>query len=136
MKLRYDKHYPNSEQIYRALGTRTSEGKTERGVHFPAPLAKAMVEDYPEIEQAGRFLARPLFGAGSTEVRPEERRENTHEEGLIFADQALLEILQVEMVYGELEHALDQPNTIVLSKSKAEQYYPQDFSSFPRIRLW
>lgn len=125
-ELSYDKHYPDSEQIYRALGTRTLEGKTEKSVHFPAPLAKALVEDYPEIEQAGRFLASPLFGARSTEVRPEERRENTHEEGFIFADQALLEILQVEMVYGELEHALDQPNTIVLSKSKAEQYYPNE----------
>ncbi len=123
-ELSYDKHYPDNAQIYRLLGTRTAEGKTERGVHFPAPLAKALVEDYPEVEAAGRFLASPLFGARSTEVRPEERRENTHEEGFIFADQALLEILQVEMVYGELEHALDQPNTIVISKSKSEQYFP------------
>lgn len=123
-ELSYDKHYPDTAQIYRLLGTRTAEGKTERGVHFPAPLAKALVEDYPEVEAAGRFLASPLFGARSTEVRPEERRENTHEEGFIFADQALLEILQVEMVYGELEHALDQPNTIVISKSKSEQYFP------------
>jgi len=123
-ELSYDKHYPDNEQIYRLLGTRTIEGKTDRGVHFPAPLAKVLIEDYPEIEAAGRFLASPLFGARSTEVRPEERRENTHEEGFIFADQALLEILQVEMVYGELEHALDQPNTIVLSQSKAEQYFP------------
>lgn len=123
-ELSYDKHYPDNAQIYRLLGTRTAEGKTERGVHFPAPLAKALVEDYPEVEAAGRFLASPLFGARSTEVRPEERRENTHEEGFIFADQALLEILQVEMVYGELEHALNQPNTIVISKSKSEQYFP------------
>lgn len=33
-ELSYDKHYPDSEQIYRALGTRTLEGKTEKSVHF------------------------------------------------------------------------------------------------------
>ncbi len=123
-ELRYDRHIPEGDRIYRVLGTFEDDGETLKGVHFPAPFAKALKEDYPEVEKVGRFLASELFGAGSKELRRTDRAQNNYEEGFVFADQELLDIFQIEMAYGERENALAEPNTIVFSKSKAEKYFP------------
>lgn len=125
-ELSYDQHYPNKENIYRLLGARTEDGKLERGVHFSAPMAKVLEEEYPEVRKAGRLLSSPLFGARSTEVRSEDQKQNTHEDGFIYADQKLLDIFRPHMHYGDLATALSKPNTLVLSKSKADYYFPNE----------
>ncbi len=122
----YDQHYPNANNIYRLLGVNKQNGVDDRGVHFAAPMARVLEQDYPEVLKAGRYLASPLFGARSTEVRREDRQQNTHEDGFMFADQKLLEIFQPKMHYGELKTALSKPNTLVLSKSKADYYFPDE----------
>jgi len=122
----YDQHYPNGENIYRLLGVDKEDGEEERGVHFPAPMARVLEEDYPEVRKAGRFLASPLFGARSTEVRKEGSLQNTHEDGFMYADQKLLDIFRPHMHYGEMKTALAEPYTLVLSKSKADYYFPNE----------
>ena len=122
----YDQHYPNGENIYRLVGFNKEKGDADRGGYFPAPMARVLEEDYPEVRKAGRFIATPLFGARSTEVRREEHQQNTHEDGFMFADQKLLEIFRPHMHYGDLTTALSEPNTLVLSKSKADYYFPNE----------
>lgn len=124
-ELSYDQHIPDVERVYRVVAAYNQNGELLRGIHFPAPMADALEDDFPEVEVSGRFLSSELFGAGSKEVRPADVSENTHEEDVIYADQELLEIFQPQVVYGDLSHALDQPNTIAISKSKADQYFPQ-----------
>src|SRR5258708_3878228 len=53
-----------------------------------------------------------------------EGEQNTYEEGFTYADPEILEILEIPMVYGDRAHALAEPNTIVLSKRKADKYFP------------
>ncbi|PHN03568.1 hypothetical protein CRP01_26145 [Flavilitoribacter nigricans DSM 23189 = NBRC 102662] len=125
-ELRYDQRYQEKDRIYRLLGVMNDEGDIMKGVHFPAPMAKALIEDYPEVETAGRFLSSELFGAGSREVRRAAEQQNTFESGFIFADQELLDILEIPIVQGDPKKALAQPNTVVISQSKAEKYFPNE----------
>lgn len=125
-ELSFDQHYPDKERIYRVIGLYNEHGKTERDIWYPAPLATVLKQDYPEIERVGRFNPGELFGAGSNQIRRADILENTYEEGFVYADQAMLDILQVPMVYGSRKQALAQPNTIVLSRSKAEKFFPQE----------
>ena len=125
-ELRYDKHYPDADRIYRVIAVYNEKGEIMKGIHFPAPMASALKDDFPEVEAAGRFLSSELFGAGSKEVRRADKIENTYEEGFIYADQELLEILQPHFVNGDLSHALNEPNTIAISKSKADKYFPEE----------
>ena len=125
-ELSYDQHFPDRDCLYRVIGERNYEGDVLKGVHFPAPLANTLMQDYPDVEKAGRFLASELFGAGSKEVRRSDELQNTHETGFVYADQEFLEMLQVPMIYGSPEHTLGQPNTIVISKSKADHYFPEE----------
>ncbi|HRH48720.1 MAG TPA: ABC transporter permease [Panacibacter sp.] len=124
-ELSYDRSWANADRIYRITGEYDNNGKIETGVAWPAPMAKALREDYPEVEKAGRFMDAPLFYcAGSNQVRTTDQQQNTYEAGFSYADQDMLDILQVPMVYGDRAHALSEPNTIVISKSKADKYFP------------
>ena len=124
-ELSYDKNWVHADRIYRVTGEYNNQGKIETGNDWPAPMAKALREDFPEVEKAGRFMDAPLFyGAGNNQIRPVELKQNTYEQGFSYADQDMLDILQVPMVYGDRTHALSEPNTMVISKSKADKYYP------------
>ncbi|MEM1134611.1 MAG: ABC transporter permease [Bacteroidota bacterium] len=125
-ELSYDAHIPDRDRIYRVIWVFNNEGDLEQDVFFQAPFAKAILDDYPEIEKVGRYNAGELFGAGSKEVRRADDTQNTHEKGFVYVDQSLIEIFQIPMVYGELSQALAQPNTIVISESKAEKYFPNE----------
>jgi putative ABC transport system permease protein len=97
----------------------------EAGADWPAPMAKALSEDFPEVEKSGRLMPHPLFyGAGSNQIKRADGEVNTYEEKFSYADQQMLDILQVPMVYGDRSKALIEPNTIVLSKTKADKYFP------------
>ena len=123
-ELSYDQQYPDSDRIYRVIGAFNDHGEIQRGAHFPAPLARALEDDFPEVEAAGHFLASGLFGAGNKELRRADKTETLYEEGFVFADQGLLDILQPHFISGDPKHILDQPNTIAIAKSKADKYFP------------
>jgi putative ABC transport system permease protein len=124
-ELSYDKNWTYADRIYRLTSEFNDNGKVISGNSWPAPMAKVLTTDYPEVEKAGRFLDAPLFyGAGSNQIRKADAEQNTFEKGFSYADQDMLDMLQVPMVYGDRAHALKEPNTMVISKSKAEKYFP------------
>jgi putative ABC transport system permease protein len=124
-ELRYDKNWADADRIYRITGEYKFDGKLETGADWPAPMAKALKTDFPEVENSGRLMPHPLFYcAGSNQVRRTDEEQNTFEEGFTYADQSMLDILQVPMIYGDRKNALAEPNTIVISKSKADKYFP------------
>jgi len=124
-EFRYDKNWAYADRIYRITGEYKFEGKLETGADWPAPMAKALKTDFPEVERSGRLMPHPLFYcAGSNQVRRTDVIQNNYEEGFTYADQDMLDILQVPMIYGDRKHALDEPNTMVISKRKADKYFP------------
>ncbi|MFI5154390.1 MAG: ABC transporter permease [Chitinophagales bacterium] len=123
-ELSYDK-YPNGDRLFRVYGEYNADGKVEMGADWPAPLAKALKEDYPEVEEAGRLMPHELFaGAGSNEIRRTDKIQNNYEDGFSYADQSILDMFSIPMVYGDQHHALAQPKSMVISKTKAEKYFP------------
>jgi len=123
-EISYDKAYPDTDQLYRAVGQFNDEqGNLLQGISFQAPVAETMKANFPEIEQAGRLLPNPLFGAGSNQVSTDDHPESMHEEGIVYMDQELLDMLQLPMVHGNRQHGLSEPNTVVLTASKARKYF-------------
>lgn len=123
-ELSYDKHYANYKQLYRALGVITVDGDIKKGVSFPAPMALAVKEDFPEILAAGRYNNSVLFGAGASEVRAADKEDNAYDEGFVYFDQSLIDMFQLKFVYGNPKKALSQPGSIVITKRKADKYFP------------
>jgi putative ABC transport system permease protein len=124
-EVNYDRSYPDSANIYRVYGVYNDNGKIEKGTDFPAPMGKVLKSDFPEVVLSGRMMPNSLFwGAGSNEFRRADQMQNTYEQGFVYADQQMLDMLQLPMVYGDRKTALKEPLTMVLSKSKADKYFP------------
>src|SRR5580704_15453609 len=124
-ELSYDSSYANTSRIFRIIGQSDYDGKIESGADWPAPLAKALKDDYPEVELSGRLMPHELFYcAGSNEIRRTDKTEDSYETKFTYADQSMLQILEVQMVYGNREKALAEPNTMVISKRVADKFFP------------
>jgi putative ABC transport system permease protein len=124
-ELSYDRQYPHSDRLYRVIGVYKGDDEG-RGSDFPAPFSKALMMDFPEVEKAGSLMPNPLFyGAGSNEVKAENQMENSYEEGFTYADQEFMDALGVPIVYGNPAHLLDEPNTVVITRRKADKYFPR-----------
>ncbi|UOE50478.1 ABC transporter permease [Mucilaginibacter sp. SMC90] len=124
-ELSFDKSYPNANNIYRLIGDYHDGSSHEKGVDWPSVMGKVIKQDFPEVEKSGRLMPNSLFwGAGANELKRADQADNTHEEGFAYADQGLIDILNVPMVYGDAKHALTEPLSIVISKSKADKYFP------------
>jgi len=125
-ELSFDLHYKDQDRIYRVLRTSTFKGERSQNVYFPAPFAQALQDDFIEFEKVGRYNYTPFFGAGENEIRRINEPESTHEEGFVYMDQALLDIIQPDFISGSPSQALASPNTIVLTKSKAQKFFPHE----------
>ncbi|MGF7039095.1 ABC transporter permease [Mucilaginibacter lappiensis] len=124
-EMSFDKSYPNTNRIFRIVAGFRGDDSYWQGTDVPAPTATTLKALYPQVEATGRIMDKSLFwGAGSVELKRAGAIENTHEEGFAYADQSLLDILELPMVYGDRRTALSEPFTMVISKSKADKYYP------------
>lgn len=123
-EISYDKHTPDSERIYRLRNHWDKEGTMLVWPAMEAPMKKAIEEDNPGTESVGRLI--PFAGwflAGSNMVNIEGEERTIYEEGFVYADQEFIDIIDLPMKHGDRASALKEPNTIVISASKAEKYF-------------
>jgi len=110
----FDRTYPDVDRIYRVAG----DGTWDTGFDWPAPMAKAIKNDFPEVAYSGRINV-----AGNLELRRADQAQNTFEQGFVYADQSFLDALQLPMVFGSGKIALTEPLTMVITKTMADKYY-------------
>ncbi|MFD2596374.1 FtsX-like permease family protein [Sphingobacterium griseoflavum] len=125
-ELSYDKFYPEADQVFRLVGVAKQDNIIRKGISMPAPTGPTFQAEFPAVESTGRMLSNPLFGAGSNQLSTNENPENFADNGFTYVDQALLDMLPLATVFGSLPRALDEPNSIVITKSKAEKYFKGD----------
>jgi len=124
-QLSYDRHFPEASRLYRVTGEFNDNGTMRKGSGWQAPFAEALRNEFPQVQQTARLMSSSLFeGAGSNQLRPVEGTLDTYEEGFAYADASLPEVFHFEMVYGDRATALKEPHTLILSKSRADKYYP------------
>lgn len=126
-ELSYDRHYPDVERIYRIYVDYHIDGEISGGASLPPPLTAAILDEFPEVEDAARLNSfSTLYGPGSNQFRRADQQQNTYEEGFAYADQGILDILQPPMLYGDVATALSEPNSIVITEEKANKYFPNE----------
>jgi putative ABC transport system permease protein len=125
-ELNYDRFYKNQDRIFRVVFRSEYDGQTGAGVHMTHPFGDVLKELYPDLEAVGYYNDNINFGASSNEVRRTDRLDNTHEEKIVFANQGLLGVLDVEFIRGNPNKALNERKTIVITKSIADKYFGED----------
>jgi len=115
-ELSYDLYHEKADRIYRV----NFDGHAfEQDLNFAvvgAPLGPTILEAYPEVEQQCRFRSY-----GSYAVRYED--QSYTEEAVIYADSTLFDVFSFELVKGDSEKALVEPNTIVITEEIAQKYF-------------
>lgn len=123
-EMSYGKKYAH-QPIYRLFNDwRGPNGG--RWTAFPANIHTILKNDYPEVEIAARLIPFKWFNAGSNLMRRDDRVDNIYEEGFAYADNDLLKVLDIPMIYGSQSTALTKPRSIVLSKKMADKYFPNE----------
>jgi len=119
-ELSYDKYHVQAKNIYRVTSEAEGpNGKTALAV-TPAPWAPLMKKDYPEIKNYTRLL-----GAEKTDVG-QQGQQHFYETELLYADSTFLDIFSVELEKGDRKTALQQPNSIILTKETAKKYFGEE----------
>ncbi len=121
-ELSYNQHIKDQEQIFMVVKEFHEDGDINKYTWFAPPFAQSMKDEFPEVELAGRMLFG--FGAGDANLRKAGEITNYYEDGFAYADPSVMEIFDFPMVYGDLKTALSEPQSMVITKSKAELLYP------------
>ncbi|WP_273568249.1 ABC transporter permease [Maribacter halichondriae] len=83
-----------------------------------------MEADYPEVKKAGKIYGSALSSGGKRAFRLTGETQNNFEEGFLYGDQKLFEILEINLEQGNSEEALTRPGSIVISESRSAKYFP------------
>ncbi len=113
-ELSYDRFHTDYDRIYRVTAT-LPEMKVHAAVS-PAPLALALKNEIPEVDEAVRIssINRDLVQVG--DVKFEEK-------GLIYADSNFFRVFTFPFIKGDREQALQNPEGIVISEKMAMKYF-------------
>lgn len=116
-ELRFDRFHQQSDHIYMlTCDVKDNNGSVKRFPETPPPLAAALVEQIPQIESGFHFYY--LYGG-----RALGTQNTTFKEKGIAATPEFLEVLNFPLISGRAP-ALDDPNSIFLSKRLADKIFP------------
>lgn len=115
-ELSYDKYNIKADRIYRVNTDIRLNGSDYKDHVTPAPMADVLTKDYPLIEQAVR-----IGGGGDMLVKKDNQTFIEH--NAFFADPNIFSVFTLPMISGNPKTALNQPNTMVISKSIAKKYF-------------
>lgn len=118
-ELNYDTYNDKADRIYRLNEEIKFGGNHVFICQNGAPVASAMLSDYPEIESVVRFRSM-----GSYLVRPADATMNVKEENVIWTDSTFFRIFSVHVLEGNPQTALKEPNSIAISKRTALKHFP------------
>ena len=109
-ELSYDGFHKDAERIYRIVDR--SHSRTQ------ASLSNALVETFPEVEQAGRVMFLDGFiRIGDTLVQNQR---------IYFADPEIMEIFSFPSESGYDREAMSEPFSILITRSTAFKYFGTD----------
>lgn len=115
-ELSYDKHHQNADNIYRISASIQEPDDAFKWAVTQPPLGRTVADEVEGIVQYAR-----LANGGNPRLRKGE--ENYLPETVYFADSTLFDVFSIHLIQGDRATALDAPNSIILSKTLAEQIF-------------
>ena len=112
-ELSFDRFHEDHENIYRLINHSPNSGRM--GDATPSPWKANMEIAFPEIEAHVRM--------GQDIVLINEGGRNFLENGFYWADKEFLEFFSFKVLLGDETTMLDEPNSVVLTRSKALRYF-------------
>jgi putative ABC transport system permease protein len=118
-ELSYENFHTNKESIYRYIPRGERDGEVRMQTMLPAGFGPLIKDSFHEVEMFTRFSdvdERPLFRLGDTFLDART---------LSMADKDFFNIFSFKLVQGDRNTVLSRPNTIAISQSIAQKYFPE-----------
>lgn len=123
-EISYDRWYPTHERLYRVAARIEMSGIDFSSAMTPPPLAKTLVHEIPEVEQATRLWQWPNISV-KNEMNPDHVLAY-NEKHVVEADSNFFDVFQFELIQGDTKTVLKNPHAIVLTKETAIKYFGRE----------
>lgn len=118
-ELSYDRWNPQAERIVRPVSDIKFGGSELHMAVSGAVIGPDVAREMPEVQAFCR-----LRNYGTYLVKREgEMQQNFEERELLVADSSFFEVFPLPIIAGNPKTSLREPNTIAISKTKAEKYF-------------
>ncbi|MEO9965260.1 MAG: ABC transporter permease [Reichenbachiella sp.] len=111
----YDKHFSESERVYRVALNRVYPNNEVGWASIPAPISGALKSNFPEIQEVTRLTDADFMVKVNNELFSEKHG--------LYADPNFFKIFDFEFIEGDPNTALSQPRQVVLTESLALKYF-------------
>ncbi len=118
-EMSYDRFFNNSDRIYRVALERVYPTNTRYFGSSPVNLAPTLLENYPEVESAGRL--HKLFFQNEITVTVGDK--DFIESNYLFADNNFFDVFSFEFIEGNPKTALDGIDNVVITASTAKRLF-------------
>ena len=113
----FDRFHPKAKLIYRVYKNIRRNGIDNFSPLTAAPLAQAVSSEFPQVEATTRLLR------SNTGELVAVNRAYFNEKAAFYADASFFDLFAFPFMEGQAKGALDKPNTVVITQSKAKQYF-------------
>lgn len=115
-ELSFDRFNEKADRIYRINSDIRFGGNDLNLAVCSDPMGPTLKKDYPEVEEYVRFY-------GNTPGFVKKDNQLIREQNIIYADSTLFRVFTLPAVDGDPLHALDAPNSVVISATAARKYF-------------
>ena len=120
-EISYDTYHEDADRLYRIVQTYVNESGENDDTGTPFPMARTLLFEYPDlIEESVRFSN---LKTESLSIANSETQEYVREERFFFVDAGVFNLFEIDLLRGNPETALTDPNTVVISESAADKYF-------------
>lgn len=119
-ELSYDRFNEKADQMARIILKAKLGDEVIRESSVSAPVAATLVSEFPEVLDATRISI--TYG-----LQKVTYKETTIRKGkMVFVDPNFFELFTLPFLKGDINTALDRPNTVVLTTAQAEAYFGKE----------
>ncbi|MEO9210861.1 MAG: ABC transporter permease, partial [Ginsengibacter sp.] len=126
-ELNYDTFPKESENIYRIGLNVTGNGEVAVYPQVDVAVGNGMKDAFPEIKASTRLVPFTEY------LKYEDKQFK--EEHIAFADSNFLQIFSIKLLEGNQATALEQPNSIVISKDFGKKYFGNNISPYGKYLM-
>ena len=126
-ELNYDTFPKESENIYRVQLNATGNGEVAVYPQVDVAVGIGMKDAFPEIKASTRLVPFTEY------LKYEDKQFK--EEHIAFADSNFLQLFSIKLLEGNQATALEQPNSIVISKDFQKKYFGNNISPYGKYLM-
>jgi putative ABC transport system permease protein len=119
----FDKFQRNYERIYRVTSSsKGNDSEPQYTAGIPSVLPPAFREYFPEAEE----VVFTQYHAGALVLVPQvngEVKKFSESRGVVYTESNYSRVFDVNVISGDVEKSLDEPNEAVIAQSLAEKYF-------------